>query len=131
MVEDFTNHQVVVKRQVMVDNTPPQAQISVPAAQAVVSGNLQIIGTAIDAHFNSYLLERGGGINPAASDWQPIEGVSVTAVNKDSLRLFATTTVADGIYSLRLKVEDKVGQISTARRTITTDNTSPSYAPIP
>ena len=33
--------------------------------------------------------------------------------------------MADGIYSLRLKVEDKVGQISTARRTITIDNTPP------
>ena len=125
VVEDFTNHQVVVKRQVMVDNTPPQAQISVPAAQAVVSGNLQIVGTASDDHFNSYRLERGSGINPAAGDWQPIEGVSLTAVNKDALRQFVTTTVADGIYSLRLKVEDKVGQISTTRRTITIDNTPP------
>ena len=82
VVEDFTNHQVVVKRQVMVDNTPPQAQISVPAAQAVVSGNLQIVGTASDDHFNSYLLERGSGINPAAGDWQPIEGVALRQSTK-------------------------------------------------
>ncbi|MDP6998424.1 MAG: Ig-like domain-containing protein [Candidatus Poribacteria bacterium] len=125
VVEDFTNGQVVVKRQVMVDNTLPQAQITLPEAGAIVSGNLQIVGTANDAHFNSYLLERGSGINPAAGDWQPIEGVSITGVNKDALRRFATTTVADGIYSLRLKVEDKVGQISTARRTITIDNNPP------
>ncbi|MDP6998835.1 MAG: two-component regulator propeller domain-containing protein, partial [Candidatus Poribacteria bacterium] len=48
IVEDFTNDQVVVQRQITVDNTPPQAQITVPEAEAVVSGNLRIVGTASD-----------------------------------------------------------------------------------
>ena len=125
VVEDFTNGQVVVNRQVMVDNTPPQAQITVPETDAIVSGNLKIVGTATDSYFDSYLLQQVNGANPEEGDWQPIEGVSATPVNSSTLRQFATTTVADGIYSLRLRVTDKVGQITTVRRTITIDNTPP------
>ncbi|SVD68059.1 uncharacterized protein METZ01_LOCUS420913, partial [marine metagenome] len=113
VVEDFTNGQVVVNRQVMVDNTPPQAQITVPETDAIVSGNLKIVGTATDSYFDSYLLQQADGANPEEGDWQPIEGVSITPVNNDTLRQFATTTAADGIYSLRLRVTDKVGQITT------------------
>ena len=109
VVEDFTNDQVMVNRQVMVDNTPPQAQIIAPETDAIVSGNLKIVGTATDSYFDSYLLQRADGANPEAGDWQPIEGASVTPVNNGALRQFATTTVEDGIYSLRLKVTDKVG----------------------
>ena len=119
VVEDFTNGQVVVNRQVTVDNTPPQAQITVPETDAIVSGNLKIVGTATDSYFDSYLLQQAEGANPEEGDWQPIEGVSATPVNSSTLRQFATTTVADGIYSLRLRVTDKVGQITTVRRTIT------------
>ena len=125
VVEDFTNGLVVVKRQVMVDNTPPQAQITAPEANAIVSGNLKIVGTATDSYFDSYLLQQADGANPEEGDWQPIEGVSVTPVNNNVLRQFAATTVADGIYSLRLKVTDKIGQITIVRRTITIDNTPP------
>ena len=125
VVEDFTNGQVVVTRQIIVDNTPPQSEIDLLISEAVVSGNLKILGTAIDDHFKSFLLELGPGINPREDNWQSIGGISNTPVKSDILRQFATTIVDDGIYSLRLTVDDKSGQVSTTRRTITIDNTAP------
>ena len=82
VVEDFTNGQVMDNRQVIVDNTPPQAQITVPETDAIVSGNLEIVGTATDSYFDSYLLQQADGANPEEGDWQPIEGVSATPVTQ-------------------------------------------------
>ena len=116
---------MVVNRQIIVDNTPPRAEVTIPEADTVVNGNLKIVGTATDSYFDSYELHLADGANPAANDWQPIEGRSITPIDNGTLRQFATTTVDDGIYSFRLKVTDKVGQVSTVRRTITIDNAPP------
>ena len=125
VVEDFTNEQVIEKRQITVDNTPPLVEITFPESDSIVSGNLQIVGIATDNHFDSYLLQQAKGTNPASSDWQTIGGVRISQINQGILGQFLTATVADGIYSLRLEVTDKVGQISTVFRTITIDNTPP------
>ena len=125
IVEDFTNDQVVVKRRIIADNTPPKAEIDLLVSDAVVSGNLKVLGTAIDDHFKSFLLELGPGIDPREDTWQSIGGISNTPVKSDILRQFSTTITDDGIYSLRLTVDDKSGQVSIARRTVTIDNTPP------
>jgi len=125
IVEDFTNEPGEVIRHVTVDNTPPQAEITHPKDNQIISGNLEIIGTAQDDHFKNYLVERAPGANPPDNAWKDIEGVAIKLIQDGVLRSWDTTTVDDRFYSLRLTVTDNAGHTAIAQRVITVDNQPP------
>ena len=95
-------------RSVIVDNTPPQAEISRPCNNDQVGQVMMLFGTATDANFKSYQVEFGEGASPtiwAAAFTQD----SQTSVEQGEL-LQGLPGKRSGIYSLRLTVEDQVEQ---------------------
>ncbi|MFC1714214.1 two-component regulator propeller domain-containing protein [Candidatus Poribacteria bacterium] len=121
-VEDEVNEPAKKVRRVIVDNTLPTASISYPEVNQYVNGDLEVEGTAQDDNFFSYLVEYAPGANPPEVVWQPIAGIAVEQVTDGVLRLWNTKLAIDGVYSLRLTVEDRAGHRSMARRLITIDN---------
>lgn len=95
-----------------IDNTPPIAAISYPLPKdPLPAGNIiEVKGTATDLHFKSYLLEAGEGENP--SDWLQISR-GTRAVSNGKFLAWNTFGLKD-IWTLRLTVEDAVGNISSA-----------------
>ncbi|HEX9916423.1 MAG TPA: S8 family serine peptidase [candidate division Zixibacteria bacterium] len=79
------------------------AKIDYPYENAVVSGNIAIIGTASGANFVSYTLEYGEGYSPTT--WTEIIS-STTPVTKDTLGMFITSGLS-GLYTVRLTVGDQ------------------------
>jgi len=96
-------------RSVIVDNTPPKAEISRPRNNDQVGQVMMLFGTATDANFKSYQVEFGEGASPtiwAAAFTQD----SQTSVEQGEL-LQGLPGKRSGIYSLlRLTVEDQVVQ---------------------
>ncbi len=87
------------------------AVISSPASGATVSGNVNIVGRASSADFQSYRLEYGVGQSP--SEWALIY-TSSTPVNNSTLAVWDTAGFPDGQYTLRLVVTDaKLGELIT------------------
>lgn len=111
-------------RLVLIDDEAPTAAITSPAPDAFVTGTLSIDGVASDAHsFNSYVLEYGAGASPAT--WTPIGTVSYNPVAGGPLGSWDTTTVADGLYTLRLIVLDRALNTSVATIPVNVDSSSP------
>ena len=102
-------------RLVTVDNTPPQAEITLPRSNDQV-GNLiiQLFGTATDTNFKSYSVEFGKGTTPAT--WMLIS-TRKTEVETDKLLEWPPGKRTE-VYSLRLTVEDQVGHQSQAQVTV-------------
>ena len=98
-------------RIVIVDNTPPQAEISRPRNNDQVGQVVMLFGTATDANFKSYRVEFGEGGSPTV--WTPIS-TRKTEVKTDELLQWVAGK-RSGIYSLRLTVEDQVEQRSQAQ----------------
>jgi flagellar hook assembly protein FlgD len=116
------------------DITLPNALISTPADSATLSNVYQsestdvlVTGTANDDlnvnfnNFNNWDLYRGSGANP--SSWTSITS-GTTAVQSGTFASWATGSLANGIYTLRLRVWDKAGNLTTRTRTITIGNFS-------
>jgi RHS repeat-associated protein len=104
---------------IKIDNTLPTATIEVPQANATVNGTVSVIGTADDANFSSYTLEVGSGATPSTyTKIQSSESITID----NSLGLWETDRVANGTYTLRLKAQDRAGNMSEASRTVTTNN---------
>ncbi len=80
------------------------AQITFPQNYAIVSGEIQIIGTASGDSFQTYQLEYGQGLNPQS--WNAIDSSNST-VSEDTLGAWNTVGL-DGIYSLRLKLTENI-----------------------
>ncbi len=79
------------------------AQVGYPPENALVSGDVAVIGTAAGPNFESYLLEYGEGLSP--EDWTVIE-TSVVPVKEDTLGVWNSSGVA-GPSTLRLTVGDQ------------------------
>ena len=79
------------------------AKIDYPYENAVVSGDVPILGTASGDSFQSYTLEYGEGYYP--STWVSIAGSDVP-VSKDTLGIW-TSSGLTGRYTLRLTVGDE------------------------
>lgn len=78
-------------------------QITSPGVNQVVSGAVQIVGTATNAIFQSYKIEAGqeGALNFMASGNNPVEGGVLGSVN--------TTNFPNGSLLIRLTVVDQTG----------------------
>ncbi|MCL6105817.1 MAG: DNRLRE domain-containing protein [Actinobacteria bacterium] len=109
---------------ILIDGTPPTAVIASPAAGASTSGVTQIAGTATDAtSFYSYTLAYGAGTAPTT--WSQIGSVAYAPVSSGPLGSWDTTQVADGVYTIRLTVTDRAGNVSTSTVQVNVDNSPP------
>ena len=117
---------------VKVDTTYPAAAISSPAADALITGSidLYIIGTAADADIASYMVEYAQGATPAT--WTLIHSSS-GSITEGILATWSTMNVENGDYTIRLTVTDKAGNFSARTIFVTVDNikvTNVSAAPV-
>jgi membrane peptidoglycan carboxypeptidase len=86
-------------------------RIDRPRSAEQVSGKVAIVGKADSKDFVAYRIEWGGGNPPLG--WNPIFR-SETKQPGGGLGFWDTTGLPDGLYSLRVVVEDKVrGELST------------------
>ncbi|MGB1288820.1 MAG: hypothetical protein ACPG7F_19970, partial [Aggregatilineales bacterium] len=114
-------------------NTPAPASIVIlsPVPGNVVSGNMQILGSAIHPQFLQYRLEFGPDPNPG-NLWFPITGIAQTPVLNNRLGIWNTSGAGspDGTYQLRLRVFLRDGsQQTTVVNNIRVQNQAPT--PIP
>ena len=80
-----------------------RVEILRPASSEVVSGNVQITGTAIDPAFKHY--EVAWAFDPAINDlWQDIQPPVSQQVRDGVLAVWDTTALPDGLYLLRLRL---------------------------
>jgi large repetitive protein len=110
-----------------VDNTPPRAEISSPAANTFVGGSLPVVGTASDSNIESWKLEIGSGIGAA------VESLTVIAQGTSAVDNAKLSTLIglppDGPATLRLTVVDRAGNESVANLPLQIDATPP-VAPV-
>ncbi len=83
---------------------------------------LSVVGSVLVAPFASYRVDIGVGLDPTT--WTTV-GSSDVAVRLDTLATFNTTTLASGLYTIRLGVTCKDGRTLDDRKriTIVNDNT--------
>ena len=84
--------------------TVGMGSITSPTTGASVHGDVTVSGTAQAGSFARYLLEYGAGLTPIA--WSPIGAPRTQPVVKGSLGVWDTRRLADGVYTLRLTVQD-------------------------
>ncbi|MBN1670148.1 MAG: Ig-like domain-containing protein [Kiritimatiellae bacterium] len=93
------------------DTEDPTASITEPLSGGYAAGNMKVRGTAHDEGLSHYILEAGAGASPSV--WTPICTVS-NVVSFGALGTWDTTSLGDEVlYSLRLRVFDKAGHVST------------------
>lgn len=100
----------------------PFAQVSQPAAFAVVRGKVTLRGTAGGEDFAYYRLQAGAGLNPQS--WLQI-GPDVDAPVSNGVLGTWDTSGLEGLYALRLLVVRSDQSVETATLQVTVDNTPP------
>lgn len=127
LARDRAGQEGEARRQVLIDNHPPTAQIDQPAVEALLNAPFVISGSANDGNFKQALLELAPGICESATAWSPLRTFGIA---QDSSTLFEFNELpADGDYCLRLIVTDLVGNQSVATRHFVLDTTPPA-APV-
>jgi flagellar hook assembly protein FlgD len=99
------------------DNTLPVGTFVSPTAGQTISNvytngntNHVVTGTATDTNFNNYTLDYGVG--PSPGTFTAIQS-GTSPVSAAALGTFATDTLTNGTYTLRLRVWDKAGNLRT------------------
>ncbi|MEO8958018.1 MAG: CARDB domain-containing protein, partial [Rudaea sp.] len=115
-----------VTHSVEVDGTPPVAKISSPVNGALVRTQIEIDGSATDAHFAAYRISIATTVNAAAGQWADVYS-GTTAVDAGKLAAL-TLNLPEDNYVLRLTVTDKVGLSSTDQVNVRIDTQPP---PVP
>jgi len=87
------------------DDLAPVVQVHSPIAEALVSGAIQVTGTAGSFELEEFVVEVGFGFSP--TEWTLIERHS-TPVANSRLATWDTTSVDDGIYTIRVTVRDAI-----------------------
>ncbi|HEY3375592.1 MAG TPA: Ig-like domain-containing protein, partial [Candidatus Aquicultor sp.] len=112
-------------RTINIDIANPTASITAPTDGASVSGTINITGSATDANFKNYALEYGAGATPLS--WTPITNPT-TPITSGTLGSLNTSTLANGLYTIRLTANDNASKTSTAsiQINVTNDVTAPT-----
>jgi hypothetical protein len=108
------------------------AEIDAPAADATVSGTVQIVGSAILDDFNHLDLEVGAGSSPTV--WSKITDGRTEGVDKALLGVWDTSKFPPGRYTLRLSVYDRFGNSIQRQSPVTVASTAtptPVRSPAP
>jgi subtilisin family serine protease len=119
-----------VNAQNAVNVVPPVMKITGPARYLDFgSGTTQttISGKATGSAFSSYTLEYGAGNAPTS--WTPIGGTSTTPVNGGALGVWTFGAAADGLYTIRLRVQSTSGAFFEDRLPVTLDRLPGASAP--
>ena len=112
---------------VIVDHTPPVAVVRQPSAGSRIGSTFAVRGDATDANFASATLEISDGPAETAARFVTLAMLQ-TAVS-DGVLFTLGILPEDGIYTLRLTVQDLLGQRTETLRTIIID-TEPLPAPL-
>jgi membrane peptidoglycan carboxypeptidase len=80
-----------------------RAEITVPVAGALVSGTVEIQGTADGQGFVTYLVEYAPGDQPGDGEWQPVALSVSQPVTGGVLANWDTTQITPGLYTLRVR----------------------------
>lgn len=108
---------------ITVDSTIPATGITVPTNDSYISGTVSISGTASDTNVSSWELEYGNGTTPLT--WTQIN-TGTTSITSGTIASWNTSSLTDGIYTLRLRSEDKAGNTNQATIQVTKDETQPT-----
>ena len=87
----------------------PNARITSPGINQVVSGNVPIHGTANIENLQYFKIEVGPGSNPRDYEWTVVGELHTSPVARGQLGTFNSSAYAPGIYTLRLVVVDQTG----------------------
>jgi hypothetical protein len=111
-VYDKAGNNATVHRRVIVDNTPPMAEIKKPLENAYIKGVYEIVILGEDTNFAKMKLYIPNNITEFAEGEQTYP--------------WDTSKVEDGSYTIKLVVSDKAGNIAESQVTVTVDNTLPT-----
>lgn len=100
----------------------PRAELALPA---LVSGRIDVRGTAAGARFARYVLEYGTGTYP--TDWIRLHEAAAPVEDGVLWAGFSSADLAEGSYVLRLVVDDVDGQTATARSGFKVRNVELAY----
>jgi hypothetical protein len=107
-----------------------EVAIASPADDQVISGLVQIVGTAIDPAFVQY--ELSYSTEPVIKDdWAAIQPPIGQQVNAGILGAWDTTQVTDGIYRIRLQVILQDGTVKEDQVRVQVVNATPTPLPTP
>jgi len=107
-----------------------QVYITSPEMGQVVTGLVEIRGSALVPSFQFYKVEFGMGPNP--TQWAVIGSLHYQPVINDRLELWDTTVVPDGVYTLRLQGVKQDGNWEEfIVRQLEVANTRPTPTPTP
>lgn len=109
MAEDFSGNPPVEARvKLLVDRIPPLAEILSPIENQQLPPQVEILGTAHDRNFGEYVIEYSSEDSPDI--WLPISkpAAFLIPVTRNTLGIWTAPDLA-GEYTLRLRVEDRVG----------------------
>lgn len=108
---------------VRIDSEIPQTFLSYPSANALLSGQVNIRGTAFsDSDFKEYRLYVG----PSNSQLQLVKR-STLALQGEELAQWNTAGLDETVtYDIRLEAEDLTGNVGIFRVTVSIDNTAPN-----
>jgi hypothetical protein len=118
--------------------TPPppdaasEAAIDYPAGNDTLSGVVTITGTVIDPNLRSYELEYAPDPTLSSVPWTPVQGAVTQQVRGGILGAWDTTTVPDGRYVLRLRM-NRVGGVSidyTVHVEVINATPTPTFEPV-
>ena len=115
---DSNGYPSAVEQSVTLDNTPPTGIIQSPENEEVSEAtSINVIGTAIDEHFESFELEYAG----SGEKWTPISR-STSSVQSGRLGTWNAANLAGGAYQLRLTVLDRAGQKTAVEVSVVLDD---------
>ena len=96
------------------DGTAPGGTFGSPANNAIITGPTPIIGTANDANFSKYVLDYA----PVGSSAFTTIVTGTSPVINGTLGVFDPSVLVNDIYTVRLQVFDRGGNIVTTTRTL-------------
>ncbi|UUZ48748.1 hypothetical protein LP420_39815 [Massilia sp. B-10] len=102
---DLAGQEGSVVSKIVIDNTAPLAQLTMPADGGYVRTPGAITGVASDANLQDYTIEIAPGAKADASRWSLLHTATVAV--SDATLFNWKTLPKDGDYTLRLRVRDK------------------------
>ena len=94
------------------DATPPAVAITAPANNATVMAAVNIVGNATDANFSKYVLEYA----PVGTTAFTLISTGLNPVSNGVLGVLDPTLLLNDLYTVRVRVFDRGGNITTASR---------------
>ena len=102
----------------------PEVAIISPQPYGYIKGRVEIIGNAQGGNFSNFRVEIGPGVDPQS--WTQIGPDHGNQVSNGLLEVLETEGLGEGIYTLRLSVQQNDGNVRTWNSPVTIDNTAPT-----